>query len=221
MATYRDLRRVYGEEVCGMMKNLTNLENKVAHITNQKIFLMKCRQNGVYPKHIVSNIKCVFNLNSYTRRFNHIIDKTYNNFRKSLLNIEIKISHWAHKQINKEINKLSHSLDRILPTNLLKSWRLTIDTHANKIFKRIKINNQKKLKYLIEIQKPFTKQELNNCVKNMTDIKIPKDVLNIISFGPKFAYPLTKTEFEQMVPTMIKDTEYILLKSDIEYTKQN
>lgn len=70
------------------------------------------------------------------------------------------------------------------------------------------------------MRKPFQQQEIENQVENLTDIRISREVLDIIGFGPKFAYPLTNNEFEIMVPTMIKDTEYVLLKSDMEYTEQ-
>lgn len=79
---------------------------------NRKYFLIKCRRFGVYPAHIVNNIKCLLTNLEPDMPFSNKIRKLEDNFKRRILNIEIEIIFWKISSFKKSISAIQDKLNQ-------------------------------------------------------------------------------------------------------------
>lgn len=60
MGFFEHIKNTYGEDVVEILKLWSKTSNKLATIINQKIFLLNCRKQNVYPNHIQRNFNCTY-----------------------------------------------------------------------------------------------------------------------------------------------------------------
>lgn len=106
------MRLRHGQAVLNLLKEYARNVNKLGRLSARKFFLLKCRQNNVYPKHIINNVRCLNQSIETNTPFTNEIENMTKCFKKRILNLEIRIAYWCHdntSQINRGIeNKIRH-----------------------------------------------------------------------------------------------------------------
>jgi len=109
------------------MKAWVKKNLKMMEITQQRKFLLKCRQFDVLPPHI-HNIKFYATIrhNQLNKKLHHLKKK----YQRGLLNHEIRDIHSQLKVVNKGIESIERFLNRTLPSDLLNSF---YESNINKL----------------------------------------------------------------------------------------
>lgn len=89
-----ELTNVYGTLAKYHLKKLLNFNYKLAAAINQRIFLLRCKQLSIIPKHINNNFKCLNNVLLKNNPYKNLTNKIVKNFQNRILNLEIKIACW-------------------------------------------------------------------------------------------------------------------------------
>ncbi|XP_044751669.1 uncharacterized protein LOC123311665 [Coccinella septempunctata] len=167
-------------------KSLVNSRKKMASLINRRIFLLRCRTEDIFPKHIVNNIKQIFSLQVETHPYNRLVDRTLHKFRKSLLNIEIKITIWKIQKTENNIQRLNNLLQQRLTDENFRELTHFANRVESSLVNRIRTANSKKLVELEREQKPVIPIDCSDkYVKNYTNLDIPGEVKSVIGLGSK------------------------------------
>lgn len=75
------------------------LLNKLAKFNNRRTFLLKCKHHNILPKFLTFNLHANSSYYNITK-----INRTYNNFLRKLLILEIDNTINCIKQIHRDIN---------------------------------------------------------------------------------------------------------------------
>ncbi|XP_044764491.1 uncharacterized protein LOC123321050 [Coccinella septempunctata] len=180
------IRHTYGDDVFSRCKNIVNLNRKLASLSNRVIFLLQCRSKEVFPSHIINNIRQVYTLELEEHPYSYLVDRTMKKFRKSILNIEIKISIWKRDNTEQKLRKAQEwVVDKVNSTTYSAITGAGI-RNFQKVFQRVKTENIKKLDRLIVDQRhPVGAIQSDRFVNNYTDVAIPEEVKLILGLGPK------------------------------------
>lgn len=186
---------------------LRKLWKKLAKQKARLVFLLKCRRSNITPRFIMDRVTHL--LQKYSGGPSCIRKKAKSEgdrIKKSLLNIEVS-------ECIKQISGIENRTDKL---ELILSKRLSI-VEFTQLMKDIELlymstlkgsnkTHQEKYKALGEKQQTDAKITFDQSfIKNLTDVPIPREVMNVLSLGPKFA-------IRPEVPPIID------LASDVEYT---
>lgn len=199
---------------------------KLANLSARKYFLLKCKKNNVFPKHIVNNINCVFQSIEENSPFTRKIDNLILEFKRKLLNIEIRIAFWKIDKLHKENNKLKnsiHSLNSPPPDLFFISQEKKYNNQLNDSMQIV--NN--KLETLLRNQLTnHIRADTESFIHNATETEIPNDVKFLMGLGPKFGLPTQSREIP--VLSILADLEIAITdcieateRNDIRYTATN
>lgn len=224
---FQYIRHNYNLQTTQYLKKSSKIEQKLNHLFNQKIFLLKCRDNCLIPKFLRFNLKFV-NIKHEKEKFNKIT----NNYKKQIINLAIKEVFITENIIIKERNHIW----KFLNTKLLKSDLLFFKNSQQpkllKQFNKIKNNNIKKISKLLAEKYELEKIELKNLskeknIKNLTNNIIPENVKIILNLGPNFGYtykkskiPIIKT-ISSIEATINNLPNAEKIRSEIVHTTQN
>lgn len=205
---YTNIERDFGTNMKLKLKNFATNNNKLAHLSARKCFLLKCRKNNVIPKHILVNVNCVFPSLEENTPYSKDIGNLICNFRKRILNLEIKIAFWKIKQLEQLNKRLK---DAILSANIpqLDAFFRTQEIGYNNSQTTNHETLNKKFTRLYSQQiKPHINANVANFVHKSTDTQIPDDVMFLLGLGPKFGLPCERVPTERL----IAETECIMRK---------
>ncbi|XP_044744343.1 uncharacterized protein LOC123306421 [Coccinella septempunctata] len=62
MGFFNQIMTIYGMNMVLHFKEWSKDNKRLARSINNRIFLLRCRKSGIYPKHIVNEVKCVYSL---------------------------------------------------------------------------------------------------------------------------------------------------------------
>lgn len=209
---FQQIRTIYGEYYVCLCKEQLNLTKTLANLRNRKMFLLQCRSKNIIPNHINNNIKCVLHVQTDNHPFNNLMDKSIRKFRKSILDIEIKITLWKIESISKKLNYNWLIIEGKIVAVIFKEFKLRVSKRYANLFKNTKMNNMRKL---LSLENKFNNVTLNkndsNIFNYVENLDIPLEVRRILGAGPKFSLPLTASDVN--ITSIIKDFEYCVLKS--------
>ncbi|XP_044760164.1 uncharacterized protein LOC123317625 [Coccinella septempunctata] len=184
---FEQIKEIYGNEVCFRCKSMINLNKKLASLKNRLIFLLRCRTLEVFPNHIINNIREINTLQLEEHPYAHLVDRCMRKFRKSILNIEIKISVWKKRAVIEKIKNINEQLKRekVCP-KIIDTIENMSEKYFLNTFKKIKRANIKKFEKLVEDQtQPFKVTNADQRIKNYTDVSIPEEAKIVLGLGPK------------------------------------
>ncbi|XP_074028848.1 uncharacterized protein [Leptinotarsa decemlineata] len=214
MGFYQDINVTYGYSTMRNLKDVANINIKLANLRNRRNFLLRCRKNNLVPPHITSGVHNVENLTNTAT--GSLLRRTLNfnrRLRNSILNLEIKITHETVLSFEKTLTSLKSKLVTILPTYIITEFYRKLSINYSRRFFKVKKQNQKKFQNLILTQsKKIISQP--NWIKNLTDIEIPQDIKNFLALGPKFSIQPCLKDIN--VPHLLADIDYIVDKSKIQ-----
>lgn len=216
---FKHIRQEYGMVNWQNTKTYFNLTKKLASMINRRIFLLRCRTYGVFPKHITNNVSNINNLMTGPHPFTTKANKLLESLKKSILNIEIDITCWKIKQLRTQTSHNERSLRLRLPQDIFENITKNRMSLYSFSFNKIKDINCKKFNKLIVESSCSRYYDLktnnyDHFVKNFTNLKIPTEVNNFLALGPNFSL-LTSTG-KLPIPIFIKDLEHIIKQVDSE-----
>ncbi|XP_046588309.1 uncharacterized protein LOC124293079 isoform X2 [Neodiprion lecontei] len=129
--------------------------------------------------------------------------------KKSVLNVEIKITIWKLQKVNEELGEICNQLKSLIPQPLFDNCKSVNKVRFSKIFTRIKEVNMKKLEELVQQRlNGIRLPDANKCVFNYTNRELPKQVYRTLSLEPNFGLQIQNKI--TIVPEVIKDLEYCI-----------
>ncbi|XP_060518421.1 uncharacterized protein LOC132697147 [Cylas formicarius] len=208
MHFYQTIRANYGQEAVNLMKRYANLSQKIAKQKNRRIFLLRCKHDKLTPVFLNINLKhvkfvCANNLRTFK-------DKVMNKFVSSTLKLLITDTASALRFLEREKNIVYNHLVGRIPQIYLNDFLKIVFGKTEDGFNKIKQNNCKKIHSLKQYQNNMdTIVQNKNWVENLTNIYIPRNVLEIFSLGPDFAVPISQPK-EIPIPNIISSIESAL-----------
>lgn len=216
---YHKIQKKYGKSVKSVMKKYSSNLTKLARLKSQRIFLLKCRHDGVFPKHIIDATKAynelIINHTKWTNRIHTRAQKA----RKMLLNLEIDITVLTIKDFEEATKRSQITINSSLKNaqtyhRFITSQEQKYCTQYNRSknglvekFKRITSNNN------IDI---ICDQKV---LINHTNVTLPTDVVTMLSLGPKFSVPFESSEFP--VDNIISEIESAIQVGSQDFEKQD
>ena len=209
MGLFNTIRSVYGEEIRGRVLALEKLHKSLASIRNRMIFLLECRRQRIIPSHIQGNFKCLQSLYATNHPFNNKIHNIQLRFANSTLNLEIHITVWSVKNIERQIADMSATLSENMDHHHWNSLTNTINKSYSYRFVNIKNRNRRKLHNLVQRNNNLNNLTTNkNSILNLTNYTLPDAVTNFLQFSPSCAINnFSSVSFLQL----IKDLEYAIV----------
>ncbi|XP_044766380.1 uncharacterized protein LOC123322469 [Coccinella septempunctata] len=205
MGFFENIQHNYGRNKVTQMKEFMNNLRKIANLRNRRIFLLRCRQEGIQPKHIDSGMKRICQqleykdgktaqqMNKFTIKLGH-----------KVTNKEIELTHKNLKYLENRQQTLTQLISTDLPELLWEEFLRKNSTTYNRSFFRILTKNRNKLQRLIHDQViQVTTQE--KWLKNLSSTELPADVKTVLSLGPKFCLPPTKGDIQ--IPKLLAEME--------------
>lgn len=215
---YNQISLDHGPDVANLFKNFAKNNDKLCNLASRKMYLLKCRKNHVFPKHIISNVTCASQSIVENSPFTNKINNAINDFKRRLLNFEIKITFWKLNALIKETNELEQRLvSMYLPSTepFLRTQRSRYSSHHS--MNTTKLNRKFTRLKETQLQSHIT-TNTESFVHNASSIEIPDDVKFLMGLGPKFGLPSTTGEIP--VFSIIADVEKILIER-IEQSDRN
>ncbi|XP_044759051.1 uncharacterized protein LOC123316856 [Coccinella septempunctata] len=215
---FQTIRDQMGTHVCNTCKLFLTSRVKLASLYNRRIFLLGCRSNRVFPNHIINNIKQILSLQIDEHPYRSNVDLIMKTFRKSVLNVEIKITAWKIRQFEGRIQRLRDQLTTTIDNSTYETLVDIANTRFRREFSNIKSKNVNKLKTLKNQQiPPLPITTCDKYIANYTNITISNEVKTILGLGPKFGLPPKHIPME----TIIKDIESFIKVQPITEEEKN
>lgn len=205
MGFYQTISTNYGRQMELDLKLWAKTNGQLASWRNRRIFLIKCRQHNIFPRHLDD---------SATRSTRHMdipngeearrIDNFKIRLKHKLINLEISMAFRVVRERERVLADLESVINETLEHDIWVEFRRRQNIAYNRVFHKIKSDNINKLNRLIQHNRPklFTKP---NWIKNLTDVEVPEDVQQLLSLGPKFC-----------LPTSSRDVPIVHLLSEVE-----
>lgn len=188
MLTYRQLTDLYGRHAVGSLKEYENCSRRLTKLKNRRIFLLRCKHEGVTPTFLSFNFSHVKfdSVNSRQRCNNFILP----HFIRQLLNLLISDTTCTIKNLQKRLNDIEKTIETNLPSATCNLFKIQIRDKMEILFNRTKQTNQNKINKFLKCKKPNANEAKitnPNWTENLTECTIPDNVSKILSLGPNFA----------------------------------
>lgn len=215
MGFLETIKNNYGEDTQRKMKVWGSTNRQLAHFENHKKFLLQCRQQQVIPFHLNNS----FNILQFLINDDNPIKEKYNQFLKQykykILSIEISYVHWKVMDLKKRLEFSKNFCSEALPNHIYQSYSHSQTIFFEKEYTKIKIQQKKKLKQLISIQRGLEDfQDNKKWFYNASNKKIPQDVECFLSLGENFNLPYDKHTIP--LEQLLVDVEYLVQNSNQE-----
>ncbi|XP_044764379.1 uncharacterized protein LOC123320947 [Coccinella septempunctata] len=212
MGFFLEIANIYGTDTVEEMKAWADVNRRLATKLNRRIFLLRCRQSGVIPRHISDSVK---NLNYTLQNGGYVsstklIDRFVRETCGKMLSMEIKMTCSDILKYEKDIAMLRSSLVSRLPYDIFRDYSRTINRSFNTLFKKVKSVNMIKFEKLCraQLRDNVLFQDNSNWFRNLSDIEIPRDVSDFLSLGPDFSVGYINKR--SLIKNVLMDVENIL-----------
>lgn len=179
---------------------------KLAKEYNRRCFLLKCRKEGVLPKHITTAVRSLDNLIQQQNHENERLTRWNNRLGNKLINNSISSNHSLISQLENNLKHLKSKIISSTDSSIFSNFSRKKEVAYNRLFHKIKRKNIEKLNKLLDLQSLKLKSK-DNWLKNLTNVEIPHEIKAFLSLGPKFS----------IEPILGKDISLSSMLSDIDY----
>ncbi|XP_044760971.1 uncharacterized protein LOC123318413 [Coccinella septempunctata] len=212
MGFYNDILILFGIAVVEHFKNLSKDNKKLASAINNRIFLLRCRKNNIFPSHICNEVKCVYSLFRDNHPYRNKIDNIVNRLKKEILNLEIKVVNWKIKRLEMDRTRRVELLKGLIPHVYIDDFCRHQQIFFDRMFLKIKMRNIDKFDRLMNNCQRVDVITGSDWLVNCTDYDIPPEVHKFLSLGPKFSLPYDKYDFP--LSNLIADVECFVKGQD-------
>ena len=184
----------YGRHTTSVLKQYINTHKTITHKQTENRFLLKCKNYGIYPKHITNiTINVNKNFNKNNNNTHKQLTNILNNFHYKILKLEISDN---YKTINVK-QKLKTALEKDLKQQLTEHeydefMNIQLTTQYNIKNAREITHNNKFDRLLNEFKQKLGIKINHDWIINHTNIHFPEECRWILSLGQKFALPTQK-----------------------------
>lgn len=200
MTLYNKIKRKYSKNTIDIVKDYSKHNKQKANLKTSATFLIKCNKSGIIPNFIQNSTKNIYNIFKINNKIPPILEKQLekhiNNFHLKILKLLINQKHKMIKTNSEYLFNTKEILGKLLDNDdrelfieseqvLLKHF---MNNNKNTLIKKLntlkdKCNTKMNIKYN------------NDWFVNTTNTNIPANVQWLLSLGPKFALPITKSTF--------------------------
>lgn len=118
MAYYGAIGVQFGAEAKFNFKKSSKLSRKLVSAKSRRWFLLKCRSNRIFPRHILQNFNCVYlNAGAGGSHFSDLF-KIVSTFKRQLLNLEIKIAISRINSLQADMDTLVRWFNECIPDDV-------------------------------------------------------------------------------------------------------
>jgi len=209
MGFYQDISVQYGVNTVSLLKSWARDNKKLASFRNRRVFLLKCRSQGLTPRHIIDatiNVRTTIQIeDEYTgTKSKGFCDR----LASRILNFEITNTIRMISRLERSLTQTCDELKNIMPSATVTNFTETQKKHYIERFKSVKKTNQQKMNNLISKKNNELIKTKDTWVKNLTNIDIPGDIKSFLSLGAKFALPPSCRDIS--VKNMLANVENII-----------
>ncbi len=180
------IRSRYGQNIVKLYKRYMRATDKWVRSESRRIYLLQCRQKGLFPPHIIQNLKCVYGFFEEKTPYTNKIDRTIQGFKRKILCLEIKHIYWSMNETKKKLEDLREEIPIQTGRADYERFLDEQDDFIKKQTRKKKARREKKLRNLGE--KYRLKRFHEGWVENLTEVEIPENVENYLGHGKKFAH---------------------------------
>ncbi|XP_038117299.1 uncharacterized protein LOC119769342 [Culex quinquefasciatus] len=208
---YQEIDRLFGAQVKGMFKAYASNNKKLGNMNSRKSFLVRCRKNGVFPRHITDHFRCVFPLLEENSPYINQIQNCTNRFKRSILNIEIKQTYHNIKLLKKQLSTLATRISSSVSPEICQTFFSSQRSFYEKHLLDQTATTKRKFGQIFQKMENNTNSPQPNlkAIHNGTNINIPPETTTLLSLGPKFALPITDPQ-QNPYFHLVADVENIL-----------
>lgn len=183
----------YGAVTKQQMGDWIHTNRKLITLKEQRTFLIRCRNNDLFPSHIQNNLKR-YNVHNLNYNLISKFQKTKTNFQTKCLRLEIENIVKNIQRLGKFSNYLKYRFLRTISDDSINKFL----TSQEQNFQKLKISKRndciKKFDLLknrsLTNNKKISEFRLKNCFKNLSNVEIPDDVAETLALGNKFGVPI-------------------------------
>lgn len=206
MGFYQNIANTFGRATERLIKQWVKVYLHRATEINRRTFLLKCRRNNIFPRHIMdSTTRITYTARVTDSRDGWQITGFTNRLRHRLINLEIDLVHSSLHKNDKLLIKLDSDIKNIISPHTWNEFKRRMSIKYNRKYSDVKVSNISKFNRLLQQQSVRVNIE-DRWLRNLTDITIPQPVKTLLSLGPKFG-----------VPPTVRDISIAHLLSDLEY----
>lgn len=194
MGFFHDIQMQFGRPLVLQLKEFSNNNSKLSRLRNRRIFLLRCRREGITPSHISNNLKNIkTQFEFHDGSTGHHVEAFTHRLEHQIINLEIEITIKNTKYIERRLSTLESSIRAVLPENLWLDFKQRTSTKYNTHFHDVRQVNVRKFERLLSTQHNRVVVQ-SSWLKNLTDVTLPDEVKTVLSLGPKFCIPPKKND---------------------------
>lgn len=154
---------------------------KLAKQKARLVFLLKCRRHNIYPKFLMDRVNHLFkHYNNVPRKIGNKCVSTKEYLQKSLLNIEISLCNSDIERLVKELETIKVPWTDEATESSMSVYETTLRQTNDRVHRKfVRLTQTQEHQPDIELDDSF--------IKNLTDVDIPKEMITVLSLGPKFS----------------------------------
>lgn len=180
----------YGKNTLVVTKQyLLNL-NKLVRANERSRFLKKCKKTEIIPRFIIDKLKCFKSIESQDHPYKDNILRMKDIFSKKFLKMEIKICDFQIKKMTKEKCLLLKCLKRRINDTTIQNLNKLQNNFNQNLHDNLSKKIDKKYDKLAKDQRTLMEID-EKMFKNLTTLNIPTETMMLLSYGSKFALPIT------------------------------
>ncbi len=211
---FKYIEITFGHTTKQHLKDWTNTKHQLSTLYSRRLFLLCCKGNDILPRHISELNTCYNRITFYSKS----CDKAFSNLKalisNRLLRLEIKDAYCYEKILTKRLEKLRVKINSLnVDKQLLDRFYSLTDEKCNKIYQKCWTLHKKKLDSLLCKKNQFSIPDRASWIKNLSNVAIPQNVIDIISLGHNFN--LNSNIDRKDVITSIKNVESSIQNIDI------
>ncbi|XP_072377933.1 uncharacterized protein [Diabrotica undecimpunctata] len=218
MSTYTEgffvsIKRKYGLNCTLLLKRWSKLNEKLARTEAKKTFLIQCRKTKRYPRFLNDRTDHLMQstMGTLSNKLKRRADAINTQVRARLLNFHISSVHSDIAFIHRQMSNIFIQLEPLLPSNILDQYETSLLKKYTFFLNNSLSHLQTKLNNLGST--PFSRLPFHDkWIKNLTNIQIPRNILKLLSLGPKFGLQPSFNDYS--VCNFVADIENILSHSE-------
>ena len=215
MSFFKSIENLYGFTIKKLLKNWLNFNERLAKAIPQRRFLLRCKKDNIFPRHIEQTSKRLNNIVFFSRTYTRKRECYIYHQKIKLLDWEISDVHLHIKFLRTQLDRIHNKLEktslprtvlsRFLELDELKFKRIFRSLNAKLIDKFNRLANEVDISLVPEIN-------IDNYFQNLTNTAIPQEVKEVVALGRKFC-SVPKPTKQNIIDT-VKNVEFALKKSE-------
>lgn len=208
MGFFRHIADRYGSEAATTLKTWAKNNKKLASFVNRRIFLLRCKNNDLTPRHLLQNLNCLNScLVNDACSSATAVDSFGHRLKTKLIKLEINITEKHISYLNKCLVDAQNRASVLLPNFICKNFQDRQTVCYNRLFAKIRSSNLRKFQSL-KSQYISEVRTQDKWLVNLSNVQIPPNVHKILALGPKFGFAPQKKHIS--IKTLLSEVEDIV-----------